>query len=84
MVVTSLRREVASLKTQAGGGGRGPGGCDYCDGRGPDDHDPDEPYIIYFDDELPDDLEETCPRCGRELITPIYFDDDPRAPWNIQ
>jgi len=63
------------------GGGRGPGGgCDYCGSD--DDGNWDEPYIITFDDETPPDFPETCPECGRELITTIYFDDDPQAPWN--
>jgi len=26
--------------------------------------------------------EEWFEKCGRKLITTIYFDDDPRAPWN--
>ena len=66
------------------GGGRGPGGgvCGYCGGREPGDNDGnwDKPYIVTFDDETPDDFPETCPECGASLV--IYFDDDPRAPWN--
>jgi hypothetical protein len=62
------------------GGSRGPGGgsCGYC-GDGDDDR-RDEPYIITFDDETSPDFPETCPECGASLF--IYFDDDPRAPWN--
>jgi len=75
VTITTQRR----LKKLEAGGPTPP--CDYCGGG---DGDPDEPYEIVFDDELPDDFEETCPQCGRELATPIYFDDDPRAPWNVQ
>jgi hypothetical protein len=76
-MVTTVERRLRQLE----GGGRGPGGgCGYC-GDGDDDR-RDEPYIITFDDETPPDFPETCPECGRELITTIYFDDDPRAPWN--
>jgi hypothetical protein len=74
MVRMSTQRRLAALD----GGGRG--GCGYC-GDGDDDR-RDEPYIVTFDDETPPDFPETCPRCGRELITTIYFDDDPRAPWS--
>jgi hypothetical protein len=78
MVVSSLKRQVASLKTQAGGGG---GGCNHCggdDGSGGGGG----PYTIYFDDEVPDDFEDVCPKCGEVYV--IYFDDDPRAPSNVQ
>ena len=62
---------------QLEGGCSGGGGCGYC---GDDDVNWDEPYIITFDDETPDDFPETCPECGASLV--IYFDDAPRAPWN--
>jgi hypothetical protein len=66
------------------GGGRGPGGGCGC-GGGDDDHGNwDEPYHIFFEDEEPEGLEEFCPECGRELVQNIYFDDDPRAPWNAR
>ena len=77
-MVTTIERRVNRLEKSAGGAG-----CGYCGGGGGDDHgDSDEPYTIYFEGELPEDLEENCPECGRELITTIYFDDDPQAPWN--
>jgi len=66
------------------GGGRGPGGGCGC-GGGDDDHgNGDEPYHIFFEDEEPEGLEKFCPECGRELVQNIYFDDDPRAPWNAR
>ena len=71
--LVSVRKKLQQLE-----GGRG-GGCGYC-GGGDDDGDWDEPYEIYFDDEVPDDFEDVCPECGEEWV--IYFDDDPRAPWN--
>jgi hypothetical protein len=77
-MVTAIERRVKRLEKPAGGGG---GGCGYCGG---DDGGRDEPYTIYFEDELPEDLEENCPECGRELIQHIYFEDDPRAPWNAR
>jgi hypothetical protein len=77
-MVSSLQAKVSRLEESAGGGGNG---CGYCGG---DDDNRDDPYEVYFEDELPDDLEENCPECGRELITTIYFDDDPRAPWNAR
>jgi hypothetical protein len=80
-MVTTIERRVAALEESAGGGSNG---CGYCDGGGGNDDDRDGPYELYFADELPDDLEENCPECGRELITTIYFDDDPRAPWNAR
>jgi len=73
-MVSSLKRQVAALKAQAGGGDD----CGYCGG----DDDNDRSYEVIFEDELPEDFEANCPRCGRELVTTIYFDDDPRAPWN--
>jgi hypothetical protein len=74
-MVTAVERRLRQLE----GGGRGPGGgCGYC-GDGDDDR-RDEPYIITFDDETAPDFPETCPECGATLV--IYFDDDPRAPWN--
>jgi len=73
-MVRSLKRRVSALEESAGGSGE----CPEC-GNGPDD---DKPYEVVFDDEMPDDLEENCPECGRELITTIYFEDDPNAPWN--
>ena len=73
-MVTTIERRVNRLEKSAGGDG-----CGYCGG---DDGNWDEPYIITFDDETPPDSPETCPECGRELITTIYFDDDPQAPWN--
>jgi hypothetical protein len=75
-MVTTIERRVAALEKSAGGGGDG---CGYC---GDDGGDGDESYEIIFADDLPDDLEENCPECGRGLMTTIYFDDDPRAPWN--
>ena len=74
-MLRSLERRVARLEESAGGGGSG---CGYCGGGGDDDRN--GPYEVYFEDELPEDLEESCPHCGRDLITNIYFDDDPRAP----
>jgi hypothetical protein len=74
-MMRSIERRVAALEESAGGGGDG---CGYCGGGGDDDRD--GPYEVYFEDEQPEDPEETCPQCGRELITYIYFDDDPRAP----
>jgi hypothetical protein len=68
------------LKRLEGGGPTPP--CDYCGGGGDDDDNWDEPYVIFFEDEEPEDLEENCPQCGRALVYTIYFDDDVRAPWN--
>ena len=70
----TIERRVSALEKAsfAGGGGE----CPECGDGG------DKPYEVVFDDELPDDLEESCPECGREIITTIYFEDDPRAPWN--
>jgi hypothetical protein len=76
-MVTARERRVAALEKSAGGGGDG---CGDCGGGGEDDQD--GPFKVYFEDERPDDLEENCPQCGRELVTTIYFDDDPNAPWN--
>jgi hypothetical protein len=77
--LVSIHKRLQQLE----GGGRGPGGgCGYCGGD--DDGNWDEPYIITFDDETPLDFPETCPECGRVLITTIYFDDDPQAPWNAR
>jgi hypothetical protein len=69
----TIERRVSALEEAsfAGGGGE----CPECG-------DGEEPYEVVFDDELPDDLEENCPGCGRGLITTIYFEDDPNAPWN--
>jgi hypothetical protein len=80
MVATLVSAHKRLQRLEGGGRGPGGGGCGYC-GDGDDDR-RDEPYIITFDDETPPDFPETCPECGRELITTIYFDDDPRAPWN--
>jgi len=76
MVATNIQRRLTALD---GGSEAGRGGCGYCGGS-PDDHH-DEPYEVYFEDEVPGDLEGECPECGEEIITTIYFDDDPRAPW---
>ena len=73
---TSLKRRVSALEEAAGDAGGN--GCGYCGGD--DDDNQDGPYEICSEDELPEDLEESCPQCGRDLITDIYFDDDPRAP----
>ena len=74
MLRTRLKRRVERLEATTEGGDR----CLVC-GNGPDN---DKSYEVVFDDEMPDDLKETCPECGRELITTIYFEDDPNAPWN--
>ena len=74
-MVTTIERRVAALEKSAGGSE-----CPEC-GDGGDNN---RPYKVYFEDELPEDLDENCPECGRELITTIYFEDDPRAPWNDQ
>ena len=78
-MTSTLERRLEALEESAGGGG---GGCGYCGGG--DDDNRDGSYEVYFEEELPEDPEETCPQCGRDLITTIYFDDDPRAPWNVQ
>ena len=79
--LASIQRRLTALdgRGPGGSGAGGRGGCGYC-GGGDDDHH-DEPYEVYFEDEVPEDLEGECPECGEELITTIYFDDDPRAPW---
>ena len=77
-MTSTLERRLEALEESADGGGDG---CGYCGGG---DDDRGGPYKLYFEDELPEDLEESCPQCGRDLITNIYFDDDPRAPWNVQ
>jgi hypothetical protein len=76
-VYSALRKEWGKALADSGGG-EPP--CDRCGWGGEDDNN--RTYEVIFEDELPDDLEENCPRCGRELIQSIYFDDDPRAPWN--
>jgi hypothetical protein len=82
-MVTTIERRVKRLEKPAGGGGGD--GCGYCGGGGDDDDGNwDEPYHIFFADEEPEGLEEFCPECGRELVQNIYFDDDPRAPWNAR
>ena len=73
----TIERRVSALEEAsfAGGGGECPECGDGGDGGG-------ESYEVIFDDEMPDDLEENCPECGRELIQTIYFEDDPNTPWN--
>ena len=73
-MVTTLQRRVGRLEESAGGE------CPYCGEGGGDDN---RPYEVIWDDEVPEDLEENCPECGRELIITVYFEDDPRAPWNV-
>ena len=69
-MVTTIERRVAQLEESGGGGG-----CNHCSSAGGGG-----PYTIYFNDEVPDDFEDVCPECGEVLV--IYFNDDPRAPWN--
>lgn len=82
-ILSTVATKVQRLLDATGGRGPGGGGCDYC-GGGDDDGNWDEPYEVSFDDEEPDDLEENCPKCGRELILNVYWHDDPRAPWNAR
>jgi hypothetical protein len=72
--MSTIERRVSALEEAsfAGGGGE----CSEC-GDGDD-----KPYEVVFDNQLPDNLEENCQGCGRELITTIYFEDDLGAPWN--
>ena len=75
-----LRKEWGKALADSGGG-EPP--CDYC-GWGGDNGEPDEPdegdaFEVIFDDEAGN---EWCPECGRQTLVAVYFDDDPRAPWN--
>jgi hypothetical protein len=80
-ILSTVATKVQRLLDATGGRGPGGGGCDYCGGDDEDNRG--EPYDIFFEDEVPEDLEENCPKCGRELILSIYFEEDPRAPWNV-
>ena len=72
VAITTQRR----LKKLEAGGPTPP--CDHCGGPGDDDDG--STYELVFVEEPP---EESCPQCGRET-SPIYFDDDPQAPWNAR
>jgi len=79
--MATVESRVGRLESQAGGGGGGDGDdCNHCGWPHDEDGDDDIPYEIVFTE---DDEEVSCPQCGRVFLT-IYFDDDPRAPWNVQ
>lgn len=85
--MTSVRTRVGRLEEATGGGGWDGPPCDECGwggGEEPFENHPDEPYEIVFDEHPYDELaeDETCSRCGRVLSRTIFFDEDPRAPWN--
>ncbi len=73
----SLRVLAGRVGRLENGRGRGGNGCGYCGGGGPGD----ETWEVFFEGEEPEDLEETCPQCGCELVSTIYFpEDEPGAP----
>ena len=76
MALMTQARRVRALED--GGGGWGPP-CGRCSGGDGDDHDEGDTYEVNFDDEAEN---EWCPECSRQTSVAIYFDDDPRAPWN--
>ncbi len=67
-MATILERRVTRLEESAGGGGR----CRECGGS--DDDNP--PYeLTFIDPGGPDDREEFCEECGRQLVYVLTWGD---------
>jgi hypothetical protein len=70
-MVRSLERRVSRLEESAGGGSKCPGG-----GWGGDDFGPDDTYEVeWVDPGGPDDREEFCETCGRQLVYIVRWED---------
>ena len=78
-----LRKEWGKALADSGGG-KPP--CSCCgwggDNGEPDDFGERDTYEVVFVGPDEDAGPEFCPECGRRIAYDIYFDDDPRAPWN--
>ena len=70
-MVRSLERRVARLEDAAGGGG----GCPEC-GWGGGDDDNYTYEITFIDPGGPDDREEFCEACGRQLVYVLTWGDE--------
>ncbi len=69
-MVTTIERRVARLEESAGGGG-----CSRCGwGGGGDDNRPYE--LTWIDPGGPDDREEFCEECGRQLVYVLTWGDE--------
>ena len=75
-MVTIIESRVARLVAAAGSGGKCPdcGGPGGAGGAGPDDHSSYE--IVWVDPGGPDDREEFCEECGRQLVYVLTWGDE--------
>jgi len=71
--VTIIESRVARLEAAAGSGGKCPD-CGGAGGAGPDDHSSYE--IVWVDPGGPDDREEFCEECGRQLVYVLTWGDE--------
>jgi len=72
-MVRSLQRRVTRLEEAGGGGGECPG----CGGDGGDDFGPSDTYeIVWVNPGGPEDREEFCEACGRQLAFVITWGDE--------
>lgn len=76
-MVSAIQRDIERLRT-ATGGGRGPGGeCPECGWGGGDDFGPNDTYEVTWVDPVgPEDKNEFCETCGRQLVIDLTWGDE--------
>ena len=74
-MVTSVQAKVSWLEKATGGSGGDE--CPRCGWGGGDDFGPDDTYEVeWVDPGGPDDREEFCEACGRQLVYVVTWGDD--------
>ena len=72
-MVSSLKRRVVALEESAGVGGK----CPECGWGGGDNFGPDDTYEVqWINPGGPEDREEFCGACGRQLVYVITWGDE--------
>ncbi len=78
-MVSTIQRDIERLRTATGGGGRRPDGeCPECGwGGGGDDFGPNDTFeISWVNSGGPEDKEEWCETCGRQLVIVLTWGAD--------